>query len=98
MRVALGALLAFTLVACGSSKKPVFVGSTTTVSTPVAGRGQLTAVRVAKQNGFQRVTFEFSRDLPGYSVGYVNRPIQEDGSGNDVPVGGDNVVEVHMEH
>jgi hypothetical protein len=64
---------------------------------PQSGNALLKAVRVAHQTGADRVVFEFERDLPGYSVKYVSRPITEDGSGNSVEVTGDNVIEVRME-
>ena len=74
-------------------------GGTTTVSTPVSAKQQLTDVRVGQQNGFDRIVFEFanSSQPPGYKVGYVDRPVQEDGSGKPVPVSGDSVLEIHME-
>jgi hypothetical protein len=83
-----------------STAPPVstFVGGTSTVSTPVAGHGKLTAVRVATQQGYERVVFEFDGPMPGYSVGYVNRPVQEDASGKDVPVQGDSILEMRLVH
>jgi len=94
------------LAGCGSSKhvstqtSSISIPSgTTTVSTPVvAPTAQLKAVRDTTENGLEKVEFEFDGGVPGYSVGYVNRPVQEDGSGKDVPVQGDNVLEMHMEH
>ena len=80
------------------TRGPVFSGGTTAVSAPVAGPGKLTAVRNLTQSTFERVIFEFGGPVPGYSVGYVNRPVREDGSGNDVAVQGDSVLEVRMEY
>jgi hypothetical protein len=58
----------------------------------------LQAVRVARQEGFDRVTFEFAGpNVPGYEIGYTERPITEDGSGNEVTVQGDHVVKVRFE-
>ncbi len=72
--------------------------STTPSSTPaVAGPAYLTAVRIARQSGFDRVVFEFEGGPPGYTVGYVPRPVSEDGSGKPVPVEGAAVLEVRME-
>lgn len=56
----------------------------------------LTAVRAARQEGFDRVVFEFANAVPGYRIGYVERPITEDGSGEEVSVSGDAVLEVRM--
>jgi hypothetical protein len=64
----------------------------------VAGRALLTAVRVSTNDGFDRVVFEFEAGAPGYSVKYVERPVLGDGSGKEVPVAGDSVLEVRMEH
>jgi hypothetical protein len=70
---------------------------TSQISVPPAKKGLLTAVRAAHQDGFDRVVFEFEGAVPGYSVGYVNRPVTEDGSGKPVDVKGDNVLRVRME-
>ena len=67
------------------------------VSVAPAKRGLLTAVRAARQDGFDRIVFEFEDAVPGYAVRYVDRPITEDGSGNPVEVKGDAVLQVHME-
>ena len=57
---------------------------TSEVSVAPAKQGLLSAVRAARQDGFDRVVFEFEAAVPGYSVRYVDRPITEDGSGNPV--------------
>ena len=75
-----------------------FAGSTTPVS--VAGSGPksyLVAVRAAKQDGYERVVFEFREPVPGYKVEYGKRPITEDGSGDEVQVEGGAVLVVRME-
>lgn len=74
-------------------------GAAPPVSTPpVAGAAHLTAVRVAGQQGYDRVVFELSPRLPGYKVAYVRRPITEDGSGDEVRVEGAALLEVRMEN
>jgi hypothetical protein len=70
---------------------------TSAISAKSDGRGLLTAVRAAHHPGFDRVVFEFEGALPGYSVGYVDKPITEDGSGEPVEVPGDSVLQVRME-
>lgn len=70
---------------------------TSDVSVAPAKKGLLAAVRAASQSGFDRVVFEFEDEVPGYQVGYVNRPITEDGSGNPVDLKGDSVLQVRME-
>lgn len=57
----------------------------------------LTAVRAAQQDGFERVVFEFKNAVPGYRVGYVDRPVTQDGSGSEVAVNGDAVLQVRMQ-
>ncbi|HEX2063226.1 MAG TPA: hypothetical protein VHE80_02260 [Acidimicrobiales bacterium] len=76
---------------------PAFGGTTTATSTPGSGPAFLTAVRAARQDGFDRVVFEFDGGPPGSNVGYVERPITEDGSGEPVTVRGAAVLEVRME-
>lgn len=57
----------------------------------------LVGVRTARHEGFDRVVFEFDGALPGYDVQYAQRPITEDGSGNEVAVDGAFVVMVQMD-
>jgi hypothetical protein len=70
---------------------------------PVEGEAQieetalLERVAVGRNEGFDRVVFQFRNGLPGYRVEYVRPPIQEDGSGNRVQVEGNAFVLVRME-
>jgi hypothetical protein len=57
----------------------------------------LTAVRAASHDGYDRVVFEFRNAVPGYEVGYVERPVLADGSGEPVEVDGGAVLLVRME-
>ena len=58
----------------------------------------LVDVRVGAHEGFDRVVFEFrDDDVPGYEVAYVEPPITEDGSGEEVDVAGDAFLSVRME-
>ncbi len=73
--------------------------SLTPVSVPAPATGDtalLSEVRAAGQEGFDRVVFEFAAGLPGYKVGYVERPVRQDGSGDEVQVAGQAVLEVRM--
>ena len=56
----------------------------------------LVAVRADRHEGFDRVVFEFDSAVPGYTVGYAQKPITEDGSGREVSIAGEHVVEVRM--
>lgn len=74
--------------------------ATTATSVPglgPAGVAHLTALRAARQPGFDRVVFEFEGPtVPPARVEYVNRPIRQDGSGNEVTVAGAAVLTVRM--
>ena len=71
--------------------------ATSTVSTPPETRGLLKDVEATQAGDVDRVTFEFEGDLPGYRVGFIDRPIIQDGSGEEIEVDGEAVLEVHFE-
>ena len=70
---------------------------TSTVSTPTETRGLLSKVSATQAGDVDRVTFEFEGDLPGYRVGFIDRPIVQDGSGEEITVDGAAVLSVHFE-
>ena len=70
---------------------------TSTVSTPIEQRGLLRDVEATQAGDVDRVTFVFEGELPGYRVGFVDRPVVEDGSGEEVQVDGAAVLAVHFE-
>jgi len=74
--------------------------ATPPISVPApAERAYLTAVRVAAtEGGGSRVVFEFDPLVPGYLIDYTTRPVTEDGSGKEVTVAGDAVLQVRMEN
>ena len=57
---------------------------------------QLTDVRAARQDGFDRVVFEFDSALPGVNVEYVSPPALACGSGLPVEVAGDVLLQIRM--
>jgi hypothetical protein len=57
----------------------------------------LERVAVGRNEGYDRVVFQFRNGLPGYRVEYVRPPLREDGSGNRVQVAGNAFVLVRME-
>lgn len=69
---------------------PMPTADTATKSAPFTGSAvtHLTAVRVARHEGYDRVVFSFDGDVPGYEIGYVEPPILADGSGEPVAVRG----------
>jgi hypothetical protein len=58
----------------------------------------LESVRTARNEGFDRVVFEFqSGRIPGYRVEYVDRPVRQCGSGQVVPLRGDAWLRIRLE-
>jgi hypothetical protein len=72
-------------------------------TTPVVGKrlsnatALLERIAVGRHEGYDRVVFQFRKDLPGYRIEYVQPPLKEDGSGKPVAVRGAAVVVVRME-
>ena len=57
----------------------------------------LRAVRAARNEGWDRVVFEFGgAAVPGYHVEYVDRPVRHCGSGDEVRVAGQGWLEVRI--
>jgi hypothetical protein len=102
-------VFALVLPACGNDGKTTTTPSATTTTTPADGfgtatvteasdeRGLLVKVRATDAGDVERVTFEFEGAIPGYRVGYVERPIVEDGSGKPITVDGESVLGVRFE-
>jgi len=73
-------------------------GATTPVSVaPTDPTAHLVAVRAARQQTVDRVVFEFTEQVPGYSVSYKPKPLMGT-SGKEVPLAGSAALVVHMEH
>ncbi len=72
--------------------------ATTPVSVPFPAQetALLKDVRVAAQDGFDRVVFEFDGPVPGYVVKYVPGPITQDPSDLPVSVDGDKFIVITM--
>lgn len=57
----------------------------------------LVDVRVAGQEGFDRIVLEFEGDgMSPYRVGYVDPPVLQDGSGNEVDIPGEAFLELRL--
>jgi hypothetical protein len=52
----------------------------------------LVDVRLADNDGFDRVVLEFADRVPGYTVGYQSLPAHADGSGAEIPLPGANAM------
>jgi hypothetical protein len=57
----------------------------------------LERVAVGAHDGYDRVVFQFTNDLPGYRVEYMQPPLKEDGSGAPVTLKGKAFLVVRME-
>ena len=69
------------------------------VEEPTGGPLTVTAVRVARQDGYDRVVFELAGKAagePGWRVEYVDQP-SRDGSGEAVEVAGDATLVVYVD-
>lgn len=58
------------------------------VSMPGSVLGHLGAVRLARQENYDRLVLEFTDQVPGYTVGYRPLPATADGSGAQIPLPG----------
>ncbi|HEV2069383.1 MAG TPA: hypothetical protein VGR26_06285 [Acidimicrobiales bacterium] len=68
-----------------------FKGTTSPTSTPAPPDltvALLTAVEVGAGDGVDRVSFTFEGGIPGYDVSYIDPPVRQDGSGDEVEVDG----------
>ncbi|MDQ3757470.1 MAG: hypothetical protein M3394_06455 [Actinomycetota bacterium] len=61
-------------------------------------RAYLKGVQVAAQGKVDRVVFEFEGALPGYEIALVERPVAEDGSGDEVRVEGAALLRVRLDN
>lgn len=79
---------------------PAFAATTgRDVEEPTGGPLTVTAVRVARQDGYDRVVFELAgkqAGQPGWRVEYVDNP-SRDGSGDPVEVEGDATLVVYVD-
>ena len=57
----------------------------------------LRSVREARNEGFDRVVFEFDgTQVPGYHLEYVDKPVLHCASGNEIPVAGQGFLQVRL--
>lgn len=48
----------------------------------------LSAVRLGRNDGYDRLVLEFTDHVPGYKIDYLPLPVHADPSGNDIPLPG----------
>lgn len=66
-------------------------------SDPVPAIAMLTAVRIGKHEGVDRLVFEFTGTPPKYHIEYIDRPVRQCGSGDVVPLPGDAWLSIRFE-
>lgn len=70
----------------------------TRVERPHVGMTTLAAVRIARNDGYERFVMELGGDtVPGYHVEYVDRPVRQCGSGDPIPLEGDGWLMIRLE-
>src|SRR5574341_1024038 len=81
------------------TEEPFEGGQDPVVATPGPGfeAALLKDIRIAEQNGFDRITFEFAEGIPGYDVRYVEPPIVYDPRGDDMEIQGSAFIVIRME-
>ena len=84
-----------TTTTTASTTTTAFDGATTPTS--VAATATQVALLTDVQVGDGVVTFTFREGTPGADVGYVDPPITQDGSGNEIAVAGAAFLNVRME-
>jgi hypothetical protein len=62
----------------------------------VGGVAVLEQMRIARNEGFDRVVFEFRGEIPSYVVEYIDRPVRACGSGHVVDVDGDGWLSIRF--
>lgn len=92
-RLAAGLVVAVALSGCAiyaAQSDPGLPGAgTADVHTDPSGdMAHLTAVRLAGQDGYDRLVLEFTDRVPGYTVGYRPLPARQDASGFEIPLPG----------
>jgi hypothetical protein len=87
------------VTATTSGIDPLEGAGTTPVQAGASGSGisLLERVAVGRHEGYDRVVFQFRDQLPGYRIAYVEPPLKEDGSGNQVEIRGNAIVLIRME-
>lgn len=64
----------------------------------VTGVALLREMRTARHEEFDRVVLDFGDDdVPGYRISYIDRPVRQCGSGNEVPIAGDGWLSITVE-
>jgi hypothetical protein len=108
-----GLLAALLLAGCGgygddsagststatTASDPLANASTETVTVDASSdqTALLETVGMSGHDTYDRIVFTFKNVVPGYKVGYVSKPVTEDGSGAKVTIEGSAVLSIRME-
>lgn len=72
-----------------TNRAPQAVPATSEVHADRPGdMGRLVAVRLARNDGFDRLVLQFAAHVPSYRIGYRSLPAYADGSGFEIPLPG----------
>lgn len=64
----------------------------------VTGAALLRELRTARHEDFDRIVLDFGADdVPGYRISYIDRPVRQCGSGDEVPIAGDGWLSITVE-
>ena len=90
IRRASAACLLLALTACSATPADHAAPAATTdvVVAPAGEIAHLSAVRVERHDGADRVVLDFTDRVPGYTVGYRPLPARADASGFEIPLPG----------
>ncbi len=100
--VVAAALLTGGIAACsvGPSGGPAAAPASTPPVTEARADGQgfglLKDVRLTRQDGADRIVFEFADAVPGYAISYTDLPVTSDPAGLVVPVAGAAALQISL--
>ncbi|MBA2669735.1 MAG: hypothetical protein H0U67_05130 [Gemmatimonadetes bacterium] len=81
----------------GEGPSPVaWTAGRTAADHEVDGVAVLEQLRIARNEGFDRVVFEFGGEIPSYVVEYIDRPVRACGSGHVVDLDGDGWLSIRF--
>lgn len=92
-----GAWVAETPAGAAEPSPHPWVAGQSSGGTQGRGAAMLLAVRTARQDGFDRIVFEFDSHVPQWRTDYVDSPQHECGSGEEVRLEGDGWLQVNFE-
>ena len=68
----------------------------TQASAEGSGFGLLKAVRLTRQDGADRIVFEFAGAVPGYAIAYIDLPVTSDPAGLAVQLAGSGALKISL--